>query len=178
VIDRLILRMGSRVGVEVKPWCSRFWMAIMPSTREGNGWKTGLTRASLHDDRLGPILDALFAAHRNRVFGAIALKALAVYALPTPWLPQETTTMALYGVYEDEPKALGAPRPAYGHSKDGRDGSVHMTQDICGKKVLPTSPSVWTYKATKAEVPNPANVSCYLWTSSGACADARRAVGL
>src|SRR4029453_4201204 len=39
-------------------------------------------------------------------------------------------------------------------------GSVHMTQDICGKKVLPTSPSAWTYKATKAEVPNPANVSC------------------
>jgi len=130
VIDRLIPRMGSRVGVEVKPWCSRFWMVIMPSTREGNGWKTGLTRASLHDDRLGPILDALFAAHRNRVFGAIALKALAVYALPTPWLPQETTTMALYGVYEDEPKALGAPRPAYGHSKDGRDGSVHMTQAL------------------------------------------------
>ena len=28
--------------------------------------------------------------------------------------------MALYGAYEDEPKAPGAPRPAYGHSKDGR----------------------------------------------------------
>ena len=36
----------------------------------------GLTRASLHDYRLGQILDALFAAHLNRVFGAIALNAL------------------------------------------------------------------------------------------------------
>ena len=34
-----------------------------------------LTRASLHDYRLGHILDALFAANLNRIFGAIALKA-------------------------------------------------------------------------------------------------------
>ena len=25
--------MGSRVGVESKPWCSRFWLGIMPSTK-------------------------------------------------------------------------------------------------------------------------------------------------
>src|SRR5215510_1781347 len=80
----------------------------------------GLTRASLNDYRLGHILDALFAANLNTVFGAVALKALEVYALPTPWLHQDTTTIALYGVYKDEPKAEGAPRPAYGHSKDGR----------------------------------------------------------
>jgi transposase len=69
---------------------------------------------------LGHILDALFAANLNTVFGAVALKALAVYALPTPWLHQDTTTIALYGAYEDAPQTLGAPRPAYGHSKDGR----------------------------------------------------------
>jgi transposase len=81
----------------------------------------GLTRASLNDYRLGHILDALFAANLNTVFSAVALKALEVYAIPTPWLHQDTTTIALYGAYEDEPQTLGAPRPAYGHSKDGRD---------------------------------------------------------
>src|ERR671927_1162499 len=60
----------------------------------------GLTRASLHDYRLGHILEALFAANLNRVFGAIARKALAVYARPTPWLHQDTTTIALYGASE------------------------------------------------------------------------------
>ena len=80
----------------------------------------GLTRAALNDDRLGHILDALFAANLNTVFHAVALKALEVYAIPTPWLHQDTTTIALYGAYEDEPQTLGAPRPAYGHSKDGR----------------------------------------------------------
>src|SRR5687767_8634339 len=46
----------------------------------------GLTRASLHDYRLGHILDALCAANLNKVFGAVALKALEVYAISTPWL--------------------------------------------------------------------------------------------
>ena len=81
----------------------------------------GLTRASLNDYRLGHILDALFAANLNRVFGALALKALEVYAIATPWLHQDTTTIMLYGAYEDEPQTPGAPRPAYGHSKDGRN---------------------------------------------------------
>ena len=84
----------------------------------------GLTRASLHDYRLGQILEALFAAPLNRVFGAIALKALDVYAVPTPWLHQDTTTITLYGAYEEEARpvqGLVPPRPAYGHSKDGHD---------------------------------------------------------
>src|SRR5689334_6035586 len=42
----------------------------------------GLTRAALHDYRLGHLLDALFAANLNKVLSAIALKALEVYAIP------------------------------------------------------------------------------------------------
>jgi transposase len=80
----------------------------------------GCTRAALNDYRLGHILDALFAANLNRVFSTVALRALEVYAIPTPWLHQDTTTIALYGAYEDDPQTPGAPRPAYGHSKDGR----------------------------------------------------------
>src|SRR3954451_7433525 len=79
----------------------------------------GLTRASLNDYRLGHILDALFAANLKQVLSAIALKALEVYAIPTPWLHQDTTTIRLYGAYADEPKSPEAPHPAYGHSKDG-----------------------------------------------------------
>ena len=82
------------------------------------------TRTSLHDYRLGQILDALFAANLNRVFGAIALNALEVYAISTPWLHQDTTTITLYGAYEEEARPGEGPvppRPAYGHSKDGHD---------------------------------------------------------
>src|SRR5215468_2393762 len=58
-----------------------------------------LTRAALNDYRLGHILEALFAANLNTVFGAMALKALEVYAIPTSWLHQDTTTIMLYGAY-------------------------------------------------------------------------------
>jgi transposase len=99
----------------------------------------GLTRASLHDYRLGHILDALFAANLNRVFGAIALQALEVYAISTPWLHQDTTTIALYGAYEDEPKRPEAPHPTYGHSKDGRDDlkQVLLSLGVSGDGGLP-----------------------------------------
>jgi transposase len=84
----------------------------------------GLTRVSLHDDRLGQILEALFAANLHRVLGAIALHAREVYAMATLWLQQDTTTMTLYGAYEEE-AGPGAgprpPRPASGHSQAGRD---------------------------------------------------------
>src|ERR671927_484545 len=84
----------------------------------------GLRRASLNDDRLGQMLDALFAAQLNRVFGAIALNALEVSALATPWLHQDTTTLTLYGAYEEEARPVTGPvppRPASGHNKDGHD---------------------------------------------------------
>ena len=93
--------------------------------------QSGLAYTALHDYRLGQILDALFAANLNRVFGAVALRALEVYAIPTPWLHQDTTTITLYGAYEEAPRPDGQasqapvgpvpPRPAYGHSKDGHD---------------------------------------------------------
>jgi len=75
-------------------------------------WQPGRTRAALHDYRLGHILDALFAANLNTVLSALALKALEVYAIPTLWLHQDTTTIVLYGAYEDErsyPERPGRP---------------------------------------------------------------------
>ena len=57
----------------------------------------GLTRAARNDDRLGHSLAALFAAHLNQVFGALALKALEVSAMPTPWRHQDTTPITLDG---------------------------------------------------------------------------------
>lgn len=88
---------------------------------------------------MGHILDALFAANLNKVCGAIALKALAVYAIPTPWLHQDTTTIALYGAYAEDPQTPRAPRPAYGHSKDGRDDlkQVLLSLGVSGDGGIP-----------------------------------------
>jgi transposase len=99
----------------------------------------GLTRAALNDYRLGHILEALFAANLNRVFSAVALQALEVYAIPTPWLHQDTTTIALSGAYADDPQTPGAPRPASGHSKDGREDlkQVLLSLGVSGDGGIP-----------------------------------------
>jgi transposase len=99
----------------------------------------GLTRTTLNDYRVGHILDALFAANLHQVFRAVARNALAVYAIPTPWVHQDTTTIALYGAYEEEPQQVGAPRPAYGHSKDGRDDlkQVLLSLGVSGDGGIP-----------------------------------------
>jgi transposase len=98
-----------------------------------------LTRAALNDYRLGHILDALFAANLNKVFGAMALQALVVYAIPTPWLHQDTTTITLYGASEDAPQRPEAPHPTYGHSKDGRDDlkQVLLSLGVSGDGGIP-----------------------------------------
>ena len=99
----------------------------------------GLTRAALNDYRLGHILDALFAANLNKVYSAVALNALEVYAILRPWVHQDTTTIALYGAYADEPQQLEAPRPAHGHSKDGRDDltQVLLSLGVSGDGGIP-----------------------------------------
>jgi transposase len=98
----------------------------------------GLARASVHDTRLGQILDALFAAHLNQVFGVIALHALETYAIATPWIHQDTTTISLYGAYEAA-AGIDAPRPAYGHNKDGRGDlkQVLLSLGVSGDGGLP-----------------------------------------
>jgi transposase len=94
---------------------------------------------SVHDTRLGQILDVLFDANLNQVFSPIALKALETYAISTPWMHQDTTTISLYGAYADVSDASQAPRPAYGHNKDGRGDlkQVLLSLGVSGDGGLP-----------------------------------------
>ena len=109
----------------------------------------GLQRESLNDYRLGQILDALFAANLNQVFSTLALKALQVYAIPTLWLHQDTTTITLYGAYKDlsaphpqetaKEAAPVAPHPAHGYNKDGHPElkQVLLSLGVSGDSGLP-----------------------------------------
>ena len=111
--------------------------------------QAGLQRESLNDYRLGQILDTLFAANLNHVFNTIALKALQVYAIPTLWLHQDTTTITLYGAYKglpapqpqetDQEAAPVAPRPAHGYNKDGHPElkQVLLSLGVSGDSGLP-----------------------------------------
>lgn len=99
----------------------------------------GLEVTSVHESRLGQILDALFHANLNQVFGAVALKALETSAIATPWIHQDTTTISLYGAYADVGAASDTPRPTSGHNKDGRGDlkQVLLSLGVSGDGGLP-----------------------------------------
>ena len=90
----------------------------------------GFTRAVRNDDRVGHILDALCAANLNGMLSAVALQALEGSAILTPWLHQDTTTMALFGTYKDVLQAPGVPWPAHRHSTDGRDDRAQVLRSL------------------------------------------------
>ena len=71
----------------------------------------GLAPESLHDSRLGQTLDTLSDANLHTVFSAIALRALDIYRVGTPWLHPATTTMSFYGAYEEDEAGSQGPRP-------------------------------------------------------------------
>ena len=106
--------------------------------------QSGLECTALNDDRLGQILDTRFAPNLNRVFGAVALRALEVSAIPTPWRHQDTTTLTLSGAYEEArrtagpapptPAGPGPPRPADGHSTDGHDARKQGLWSLGGSR--------------------------------------------
>jgi len=147
----------------------------------------GLTRTSLHDYRFGHILDALFAAHLKTVLSAIALKALEVYASPTPWLHQDTTTLALYGAYVDEPQTAQAPRPAYGPRKDARAdrNQVLLSLGVSGEAGLPVRVGLRDGTRSDRVEPPLALEACLAWGLEGVhgivaerTAESRRTLGL
>ena len=99
----------------------------------------GLEAQSLHDSRLGQTLDALYDANLHTVFSAIALRALDIYRVTTPWLHQDTTTISFYGAYEDNDVSNQGPRPTYGYSKDGRGDlkQVILSMGVSGDGGIP-----------------------------------------
>jgi len=63
----------------------------------------------------------------------LAVQQIASVAhVPSPWLHQDTTTIALYGAYEEDPQIPRAPRPAYGHSKDDRNDLKQVLRSLGG----------------------------------------------
>ncbi len=81
--------------------------------------RSGIQAEHFNDTRLGQSLDALYEAHEG-LFGNLALNAIRGYHLETKRMHIDSTSLKVYGAYEDE---VGFPfglRARRGHSKDHR----------------------------------------------------------
>ncbi len=76
----------------------------------------GVTADALNDDALGRALDALDKAGVDRVFAELSLTALDYCQIPLDCLHFDTTSISVYGAYEDADQL----RITYGFSKDRR----------------------------------------------------------
>ncbi len=83
-------------------------------------WKPDLNVADINDDRAGRVLDALWEANPQQVFGAVVNSAIAVHGLSTDAVHADTTSKSFQGAYDVDFEDETVPQVNLGYSKDHR----------------------------------------------------------
>jgi transposase len=118
-------------------------LSRVTDTLAGYDWEVICQRpinaTHFHDNRLGRALDALWAAGRDRVYGAVLSRAIQQYALELGRLHTEATSLQVYGAYEREEGAEG-PHITFGYSRAHRPD---LKQLLFGLTVTAEGVPVW-----------------------------------
>jgi transposase len=80
----------------------------------------GVTPDLLNDDRMGRMLDTLYAAGVTEVFLEVAREARQAFPFPVQALHVDSTSFHVHGQYEGLGEEMGAIRVTYGYSRDHR----------------------------------------------------------
>jgi transposase len=80
----------------------------------------GVTPDLLNDDRMGRMLDTLYAAGVTEVFLEVAREARRAFPFPVRALHADATSFHVHGQYEGLGEEVGAIRVTYGYSRDHR----------------------------------------------------------
>ncbi len=74
-------------------------------------------KASLNDDRIARMLDALVSERGRGIWFRLALRIIKQFKIATARMHHDTTTITFHGQYQP---SVSAPRIAHGHNKDHR----------------------------------------------------------
>jgi hypothetical protein len=80
----------------------------------------GITPDLLNDDRMGRMLDTLYAAGVTEVFLEVAREARQAFPFPVRALHADATSFHVHGRYEGLGEEVGAIRVTHGYSRDHR----------------------------------------------------------
>jgi transposase len=80
----------------------------------------GVTPDLLNDDRMGRMLDTLYAAGVTEVFLEVAREARQAFPFPVQALHVDSTSFHVHGQYEGLGEEVGAIRVTHGYSRDHR----------------------------------------------------------
>lgn len=123
---------------------------------------------SFHDNRLGAALDQMGEAGVGMLYSKLIAKAIMKYSLGLEKLHFDTTSISLYGAYEQEEDGDDIPRVTYGHSKDKRadlkqvifgmtvsgDGGVPITGRITSGNTSDSTENRFNLEALRQIVPD------------------------
>lgn len=93
----------------------------------------GITPEHLNDDRLGRVLDELYASGITQLFVKVALAAAKKFRVNTQSKHLDSTSFHVHGQYLREPALTGEPVPieiTYGYSRDHRPDLKQFIVDL------------------------------------------------
>jgi transposase len=95
---------------------------------------------SFNDDALGRALDRIHAKGTLQLFTEVSLKAAAVFNIDTEHCSFDTTSVNIWGDYDNSSPGNKAPHVTYGYSKDKRgDLKQFMVEMLCAEGNIPIS---------------------------------------
>jgi transposase len=127
------------------------WLLV----RDPESLGLGADDATLSDDRLGRVLDALAKSNRKTIFLRIALRMIKIFELDCAHVHQDTTTVKLCGRYETW---RSEPQAANGHSKDHRPDLKQLVLgiNVVGDGAIPIAHAPYSGNRTddRIHIPN------------------------
>lgn len=83
-------------------------------------WKPDIDINEINDDRAARVLDALWEANPQKVFGALVNAVIPLHSLETNTIHADTTSKSFHGAYNNRIEGTDVPNITYGHTKDHR----------------------------------------------------------
>jgi len=105
----------------------------------------GIDSSAFSDDNIGRVLDRIYSYGTSKLFSEISLEAVKKFNIDTTQIHHDTTSVSVWGAYENS-KYSGSPfEITLGHSKDKRPDLIQFVVSLlCAEKDLPIETRIYS----------------------------------
>jgi len=105
----------------------------------------GIDSSAFSDDNIGRVFDKIFAYGTSKLFSEISLEAVQEFSIDTKQLHHDTTSVSVWGAYENS-RYEGSPfEITFGHSKDRRPDLIQFVLSLLtAEKDLPIETRIYS----------------------------------
>jgi transposase len=105
----------------------------------------GVDCSAFSDDNIGRVFDRIFSYGTSKLFSEISLEAVKKFSIDTAQIHHDTTSVSVWGAYENS-RYNGSPfEITLGHSKDKRPDLIQFVVSLlCAEKDLPIETRIYS----------------------------------